>query len=97
MQIELPETVSRGALKAFLDGLPREVIRVKGLARLVESPDEYHVFQRVDDGSTQWLPIGPTTRLGHPVAVLIGPGIDPEAIHARADQLFGGESDALAV
>lgn len=77
-------------LTAFLDGLPREVIRVKGLVRLAESPGEYHVFQRVDDGATQWLPIGQTTRLSHPVAVLIGPGIDPEAIHARARVLFGG-------
>ena len=90
MQIDLPQTVSRGALTAFLAALPREVIRVKGLARLADSPDEFHVFQRVDDGATQWLPIGKTTRLSHPVAVLIGPGIDPEAIHARARVLFGG-------
>ena len=75
-------------LTAFLDGLPREVIRVKGLARLSESPDEYHVFQRVEDGATQWLPIGQTTRLSHPVAVLIGPGLDPEPIQSRAAELF---------
>lgn len=89
LQIELPEPVSRSALVAFLNGLPREVIRVKGLARLEESPEEFHVFQRVDDGATQWLPIGQTTRLSHPVAVLIGPDIDPESIHARAEELFG--------
>lgn len=90
MQIDLPPTVSRSALTVFLDGLPREVIRVKGLARLADSPDEFHVFQRVDDGATQWLPIGKTTRLSHPLAVLIGPGIEPEPIHARAEELFGG-------
>jgi G3E family GTPase len=95
MQIDLPHTVPRSAVSAFLDGLPREVIRVKGLARLAESPDEFHVFQRVDDGATQWLPIGATTRLGHPVVVLIGPGIDPEPIQARAAKLFGTNPGAL--
>ena len=90
LQIDLPHTVSRRSLMTFLEGLPREVIRVKGLARLTESPDEFHVFQRVDDGATQWLPIGKTTRLSHPVIVLIGPGIEPGPIHARAAELFGG-------
>ena len=91
MQIDLPHTVSRRSLMTFLEGLPREVIRVKGLARLTESPDEFHVFQRVDDGATQWLPIGRTSRLGHPVVVLIGSGIEPVPIQTRAAELFGGE------
>ena len=91
MQIRLPETVSRLAVTTFLEGLPREVIRVKGLVRLAESPDEYHVFQRVDTAPAQWLPIGRTTRLSHPVAVLIGPGIDAESIQARAAELFGSD------
>ena len=90
LQIDLPATVSRRAVTEFLDGLPREVIRVKGLARLTESPGEYHVFQRVEDGAAQWLPIGQTTRLSHPVAVLIGPGIEPGPIHERAAEIFGG-------
>ncbi len=97
MQIDLPQTVARGALTAFLAALPREVIRVKGLARLTESPDEFHVFQRVDDGATQWLPIGKTTRLSHPVVVLIGPGIEPEPIRARAAELFGGKPTAAGL
>lgn len=95
MQIDLPQTVSRRSLTAFLDGLPHEVIRVKGLARLSESPDEYHVFQRVDDGATQWLPIGQTTRLSRPVAVLIGPGIEGEQILARAAEIFGAGPGSL--
>ncbi len=90
LQVDLPATVPRRALAAFLDGLPREVIRVKGLARLAESPEEFHVFQRVEDGPTQWLPIGKTPRLSQPVAVLIGPAIDPGPIHDRAAALFGG-------
>lgn len=97
LQIELPETVSRRAVTEFLDGLPREVIRVKGLARLAESPDEYHVFQRVDDGATQWLPIGQTPRLSQPVVVLIGPGIESGQIEARAAVLLSGASSASAL
>lgn len=89
LQIDLPELVSRDALTQFLAELPHEVIRVKGLAHLAESPDEYHVFQKVESGSVQWLPIGGTTRLSHPLAVLIGPAIDPAPIRARAAQLFG--------
>lgn len=90
LQIDLPHTVPRCVVMAFLDGLPPEVIRVKGLARLSESPDEYHVFQRIDDGATQWLPIGKSARVNHPVAVLIGPGIEPGPILNRAAELFGG-------
>lgn len=97
LQIDLPEIVSRRAVTEFLGGLPREVIRVKGLARLSESPDEYHVFQRVDDGATQWLPIGQTTRLSHPVVVLIGPGIEAGQIEARAAEIFSGASSASAL
>jgi len=96
LQIDLPQTVSRGALEAFLAGLPGEVIRVKGLARLAESPDEYHVFQRVDDGATQWLPIGQTTRLSHPVIVLIGPGIEAETIRTRAAEMFSDAASPAA-
>jgi G3E family GTPase len=91
LQIDLPNTVPRRSVTAFLDGLPREVIRVKGLARLSESPDEYHVFQRVDDGATQWLPIGQTARLSHPLAVLIGPGIEAGPILALAAEIFGSQ------
>ncbi len=88
LQIDLPPTVARAALAAFLDGLPPEVIRVKGLARLSDSPDEFHVFQRVEDGATQWLPVGPSPRMDHPVAVLIGPEIEPGPILDRAAGLF---------
>ena len=88
LQIDLPDVVSRRALETFLSRLPREVIRVKGLARLSESSEEYHVFQRVDDAATQWLPVGRVTRLSHPLVILIGPSIDPEPIRALSAGLF---------
>lgn len=89
LQIDLPGIVPRGAIALFLAELPPEVIRVKGLARLREFPDEYHVFQRVEAGPVQWLPIGGTSRLEHPLMVLIGPGLNPGPLRARAAELFG--------
>ncbi len=89
VQIDLPPIVDRAVLAGFLDALPREVVRVKGLARLADSPEEYHVFQRVEDGETQWLPIGRESRVESPVAVLIGPGLDAEPLMHRANGAFG--------
>jgi len=87
LQIELPAHVPRASLEAFLAGLPDEVIRAKGLVRLAESPDEYHVFQKVDR-SVQFLPIGRESRLSHPVAVLIGPHIPEDLVRASAEKLL---------
>jgi G3E family GTPase len=87
LQIELPEIVDRAALLHFLTSLPEEVIRAKGLVRLTESPDEYHVFQKVER-SVQLLPIGAKSRLEHPVSVLIGPRIPEDIVRAGAAELF---------
>ncbi len=95
VQLDLPVVVERSEVAAFLDGLPREVIRVKGLARLADSVDEYHVFQRVEDGETQWLPIGRESRVEAPVAVLIGSGLDGVALKERAARYFSIPQDAV--
>lgn len=89
MQVDLPPVAARSAIDAFLAGLPREVLRVKGLARLTDSPGEYHVFQRVEDAPAQWLPIGPSSRVETPLAILIGPAVDAEAVRALAARHLG--------
>jgi G3E family GTPase len=95
LQLDLPEIVTRAALEKFLGALPEEVIRVKGLARLAESPGEFHVFQKVDGmEAAQFLPIGPTSRVGRPVAVLIGPDIPEERVRAGAEALFASQTPA---
>lgn len=87
-QVDLPGLISRAALEAFLTDLPEEVIRAKGLVRLEDSPDEYHVFQKVDRfDSAQILSIGTASRLNEPVAVFIGPRIDEGDLRARAEKL----------
>ncbi len=90
LQVALPALVSRAALEAFLDALPETVIRAKGVVRLDDSPEDYHVFQKVDrfDGA-QLLPIGKTSRLAEPLAVFIGPEIPEDTIRAGVAALAG--------
>lgn len=95
LQLDLPEVVTRAALEKFLAALPEEVIRAKGLVRLAESPGEFHVFQKIDGvEAAQLLPIGPTSRVGRPVAVLIGPNIPEERVRAGAEELFAAQIPA---
>lgn len=92
LQLDLPEIVTRAALEKFLAALPEEVIRAKGLVRLAESPGEFHVFQKIDGvEAAQLLPIGPTSRVGRPVAVLIGPNIPEERVRAGAEELLAAQ------
>jgi G3E family GTPase len=90
LQIDLPEIVTRGSLERFLSGLPVEVIRAKGLVRLAESPDEFHVFQKVER-SVQLLPIGANSRFDHAVSVFIGPQIPEEDVRAGVAELFAAQ------
>lgn len=95
LQLDLPDVVTRAALEKFLAELPEEVIRAKGLVRLAESPGEFHVFQKIDGvEAAQLLPIGPTSRVGRPVAVLIGPNIPEERVRAGAEELFASQTPA---
>jgi G3E family GTPase len=88
VQVEFPDSVSRASLEAFLKALPAEVIRAKGLVRLAESPDEFHVFQKVEQfDSVQLFPIGAQSRLSQPVGIFIGPQIQEEAIYAGVAKL----------
>lgn len=83
LQIRLPERVSRASLEQFLRRLPEEVIRAKGLVRLSETPDEFHVFQKVDRvEEAQLLPIGNTSRLSTPVGIFVGPNLPEDVIRA---------------
>lgn len=87
-QLSLPDVVSRSAMDAIFDSLPPEVIRAKGLARLSESPDEYHIFQYVDRGTAvQWLPIGRETRIEQPMILFIGPSLPERDLRVAVDSL----------
>jgi G3E family GTPase len=67
--------------------LPDTVIRAKGIVRLVDSPDEYFVFQKVDRfENVQLFPVGKSVRHSHPLAIFIGPAIPEEEVRASAER-----------
>jgi len=87
-QMTLPDVVSREAMNAIFKSLPPEIIRAKGLARLTESPDDYHIFQYVDRGTAvQWLPIGRESRIDQPLILFIGPSLPEDDIRRMIGSL----------
>lgn len=93
IQLDLPAVLERKSLEKFLHSLNEEVIRAKGIVRLTEAPNEYHVFQRTDRGHVQLLPIGATSSISDPVAIFIGPQIDEVALRASAASHFSSLRD----
>ena len=72
-QIDLPELVARASLEEF-GPFARYGNPGKGIVRLVDSPDEYFVFQKVDRfENVQLFPVGKSVRHSHPLAIFIGP------------------------
>ena len=58
-EIPLPALVEKRAFEEFLNSLPEEVLRAKGLVVLREDPGEFQIFQKVGhDGSVHFFPIG---------------------------------------
>ncbi|GAB4166633.1 MAG: GTP-binding protein [Terrimicrobiaceae bacterium] len=88
-QIPLPDTVDRTRLLAWLESLPDEVLRVKGVVGLHDMPGRHFVFQKTDE--MKW---GPTVfELNQPptvapCAVLIGVKLDHEALVRSAQDYF---------
>jgi G3E family GTPase len=85
-----PAPVERSKFEAFLSQLePKEVVRAKGFVRFLRQPEKLFLFQTVwghhviDEFLARPHP--------DPVAVLIGPQLDPEKFRARLRALvFGG-------
>ncbi|MDX2080072.1 MAG: GTP-binding protein [Terrimicrobiaceae bacterium] len=71
-EFALPEVVSRAPFARFLRELAPEVVRAKGLVRFHEDPENFFVFQKVDD-DIQYFPVGPSPRLQTPLLLLVGP------------------------
>lgn len=73
-ELPLPDLISEKALTDFLRGLPPEVLRAKGLARVSNTPERWILFQKVEASDTPQLaelsapPVDP-----HPVLILVGP------------------------
>ena len=87
-EIPLPALVEKRAFEEFLNSLPEEVLRAKGLVVLREDPGEFQIFQKVGhDGSVHFFPIGQHPLIKEPVALFIGPHLAVELLQSRIDQL----------
>jgi len=71
-----PVPVDRNAFETFLGRLdPRAVVRAKGFVRFLHAPDKLFLFQRV--WGHHFIEEFPPPPHPAPVAVLIGPNLDP--------------------
>lgn len=81
IEIDLPDPMPVEQLSNWLNSLPGDVLRVKGVVRLAEKPERWFQFQRLDehDGKIKLreLPKAPSVPA---CAVLIGVGLDEAAI-----------------
>jgi G3E family GTPase len=87
-EIPLPAFVKKRAFEEFLNSLPEEVLRAKGLVVLREEPGEFQIFQKVGhDGAVQFFPIGQHPTLRDPVALFIGPHLPLESLREKISAL----------
>jgi G3E family GTPase len=87
-EIPLPAFVEKQAFEEFLNSLPEEVLRAKGLVIFREDPGEFQIFQKVGhDGPVHFFPIGQHPLIKEPVALFIGPQLPVELLQSRIDQL----------
>lgn len=92
LKLGLPEPVSAAKLHLWLKSLPAEVLRVKGVARLTERPDQWFQFQRADEYESAGEAILfelPEKPLVPACAVLIGVNLDEEKLHCALRELIG--------
>lgn len=75
LSLPLPSTVDRSAFMAFLQGLPKQVVRAKGVVEFQDTPGEKRMFQRVED-EVELSPYPLKKRDVEPVLVLVGPSLD---------------------
>lgn len=92
LSFRFPMSVSRSGFEEFLRELDRaEVVRAKGFVRFSGQPDAIHVFQMVYGHFM--IDEYPARPHPEPVAVLIGPSLDPAKYTARLQRLvWGGRS-----
>lgn len=91
-----PVPVDRGRFEAFLSQLdPKQVVRAKGFVRFTRQPEKLFLFQTV--WGHHVIDEFPATPHPDPVAVLIGPKLDPELYRARLRTLVFGQGKSLTV
>lgn len=84
-QVDIPPLVEEAAVAAWLDSLPPEVLRVKGVTQLPSAPGQVLCFQKVEDKAQMKLFPLPEGFEWSPRAVLIGSWLPTEDFQAHAD------------
>jgi len=90
-EIPLPAFLDKLTFENFLNSLPEEVLRAKGLVVFREDPGEFQIFQKVGhDGPVHFFPIGQHPLIQEPVALFIGPQLPVEFLKAQISLLKKG-------
>ena len=82
VSLGLPDVVSRDAFLAFVRGLPRTVVRAKGLVRFADQPDAAFVWNRVDGRKVVTLDPSVALATSRPTALFIGVGMSVDELCA---------------
>ncbi len=87
LQLEVPRRLERPRLLRWLEGLPPAVIRAKGIVEFADQPDQFHLFQRVEN-TTHFTEIFVLPPGGVTLALLVGIGFDAEQLRREAEACF---------
>lgn len=96
VQLAIPPLVEEVALKEWLNSLPPEVLRVKGVTQLASAPGELLCFQRVEDKAELKLFPLPEGFNWSPIAVLIGSWLPAEDFQAAADATLAARTWSIS-
>lgn len=80
--VALPDVVARDAFVAFVRGLPRSVVRAKGLVRFADRPGVAFVWNRVDGRKVLTLDPSAALATSRPTALFIGVGMPVDELCA---------------
>ena len=87
LAIDLAAPLDRNALESFLQNLPREIIRAKGIAVFEEAPDRAFLFQKIDGiKEIDYLPLEEGAPASSLVS-LIGPSMPVASVIETAEKL----------
>ncbi|MFM8982310.1 MAG: GTP-binding protein, partial [Spartobacteria bacterium] len=87
-EIPLPALVEKQAFEEFLNSLPEEVLRAKGLVVFRENPGEFQIFQKVGhDAPVHLFPIEQHPLIQEPFALFIGPQLPVDFLKAQISLL----------
>lgn len=85
-EVPFPAVVTRAALFAFARGLPREVVRAKGVVQLADAPGKHYVWSKLDGDAEVYLDPVPSPALA-PLALFIGAKLPADDIRRQVAAL----------